>query len=76
MESHIKSVKKELEETKKLLQQKTFTINIIKNDDTLCKLYTGFPSYLRLKTCYDYLSPGENGENVKLRGSTEKNGSG
>ena len=76
MEDHCKKLEEELKETKKLLQQKTFTIGIIKDNDDLCKLYTGFPTYLRLKACFDYLSPGEKGENVKLKGSAEKNGNG
>lgn len=79
MNDHINNIEKELNDTKIKLEKSTkkeFGINIIKENNELCQHYTGFTDFERLKTCQIYLSVGEKGENVRMRGSTEKKGSG
>jgi hypothetical protein len=73
---HLKNVEKELKDIKVKLQQRTFGMDVIKERNELCQHYTGFTDYDRLKICLKYLSVGKKGENVMMRGSTEKKGSG
>lgn len=68
----LEQVQRELKTAKTKLQEKTFGMNIIKSNNDLCQHYTGFPDYERLTACYKFLSVGENGENVRMRGSAEK----
>jgi hypothetical protein len=72
----LRLVQRELDTTKANMQEKTFGMGVIKQNNELCQHYTGFPDYERLKTCFTFLSVGDNGENVRMRGSTEKKGSG
>ena len=72
----LEQFEREMESTKMLLKEKTFGINVIKDSSELCHHYTGFPDYKMLEKCFTFLSVGENGENVRMRGSSEKNGNG
>jgi hypothetical protein len=72
----LKDTQRELSNTKVKLQERTFGMDVIRDSNELCQHYTGFPDYDRLKICLTFLSVGENGENVRMRGSTEKKGSG
>lgn len=51
-------------------------MDVIRNSNELCEHYTDFQDYSRLKIPFTFLSVGKNGENVRVRASTEKNGSG
>ena len=41
-----------------------FTLESFADDDKAIHFYTGFPTYKRLMMLYDYLNPGEHGENI------------
>ena len=45
-------------------KESAFTLNRFMYDDKSIHFYTGFPSYSRLMCLYDYLNPGDNGENI------------
>ena len=53
---------------KVLGHRESFNAHIVKLDEN-CKHYTGFPSVKRLKTVYEFLNPGNNGENIILYNS-------
>jgi hypothetical protein len=41
----------------------------VKDNNYLCKHYTGFPNYEIMKICLDFLRPGDNGENIVMKNS-------
>ena len=76
VQNELETTKRELDKAKATVQEKTFGMDVIRQNNELCQHYTGFPDYERLRTCYMFLSVGEIGENVRMRGSTEQKGSG
>lgn len=44
-----------------------FSVDIIRNNDKLCKYYIGFLNFDRFRICYEFLRVGENGENVIMK---------
>ena len=76
IQDELDTVREELDTTKAEVRERTFGMDVIKDNDELCQYYTGFQNYERLKTCFTFLSVGEHGENVRMRGSTEKKVSG
>lgn len=53
-----------LSETVDEFVRNQFGIAKFKGSDTDINFYTGFPNYQTLQTCYNFLNPGENGENI------------
>ena len=49
-------------------KSKSFDQYVLQNDK-LCNLYTGFPTNIILQAVFEYLEPGESGENVVLYNS-------
>ena len=41
-----------------------FSLDRFKEDDKAIHFYTGFPSYKRLVMVFDYLNPGDRGQNI------------
>ena len=54
------------------LHKQLFNLECFKNDDLSIAFYTGFPNYDTLKAIFNYLNPGENGENVNYWLSSTK----
>ena len=50
-----------------------FGIAKFKDSDSDINFYTGFPNYQTLVTCYNFLNPGENGENIVYNTSANDN---
>ena len=54
------------------LHKQLFNLERFKNDDSSIAFYTGFPNYDTLKAIFNYLNPGENGENINYWLSSTK----
>ncbi|PFX30066.1 hypothetical protein AWC38_SpisGene5143 [Stylophora pistillata] len=67
LEEQIKSLQQEnkhlLKNVDELLERK-FGITRFKDSDLDINFFTGFPNYKTLLACYNFLKPGENGENI------------
>ena len=46
------------------LLERKFGITRFKDSDLDINFFTGFPNYKTLLACYNFLKPGENGENI------------
>ena len=55
----------DLEEKYKKLEERLFSLNNIASKDSLVTFYTGFPNNQTMMALYEYLDPGDNGENIK-----------
>ena len=67
LEEEIKALRRENKELLKTvddLARNVFGIAQFKDSDSDINFYTGFPNYQTLVACYNFLSPGENGENI------------
>jgi hypothetical protein len=69
LKSELEKTRTILDTTKAKLRQKTFGIDIVKDNNYLCKHYTGFPNYEKMKICLDFLRPGDNGGNIVMKNS-------
>ena len=67
LKTELEKTKEELEATKDKMRKTTFSVDIIRNNDKLCKHYTGFPNFDRFRICYEFLRAGGNGENVIMK---------
>lgn len=47
------------------LSKNTLTLDKIKDNDVDVLFYTGIPSYAKLMALYEFIAPGENGENIR-----------
>ena len=46
------------------LEERLFSFKYITSNDSLVSFYTGFPNYQTIMALYDFLDPGEQGENI------------
>jgi len=54
----------DLEEKYKILEEQLFTFKNIASNDSLIAFYTGFPNFQTTMALYNYLDPGDRGENI------------
>ena len=66
----LEKMKKKLETIEEKLKLRTFSTDILK-DDTNCQHYTSLPNYRRMEVFLDFLAVGEDGRNLRMRGSEE-----
>ena len=45
-------------------EERLFSFKNIASNDSLLAFYTGFPNYQTMMVLYDFLDPGEQGENI------------
>lgn len=45
-------------------EERLFSFKNIASNDSLVAFYTGFPNYQTMMAVYDFLDPGEQGENI------------
>ena len=57
LEQTCEKQQKEISNLKRKVEQCSFSIDHIKNNDSDIELYTGFSNYATFKAFYDYLSP-------------------
>ena len=67
LKTELEKTKEELEAMKGKMRKTKFSVETIRNSDKLCKHYTGFPNFDRFRICYEFLTAGENGENVIMK---------
>lgn len=46
------------------LQKQLFSVDRFKHDDSSMRFYTGFPNWSTFLAVFNYLNPGDEGENV------------
>ena len=61
--THLKSKVLELSEENSRLNRRAFKLDNFKSDEDI-QFYTGFPSYAAFLAAFNYLNPGEHGENI------------
>ena len=62
--SKLKEQVVDLERKYKKLEELLFSFKNIASNDSLIAFYTGFPNYQTMMALYDFLDPGEQGENI------------
>ena len=62
--SKLKEKVMDLEEKYEKLEERLFTFENITSHDSLVAFYTGFPNYQTMMALYNYLDPGDRGENI------------
>lgn len=62
--SKLKEKVVDLERKYEKLEERLFSFKNIVSNDSLVAFYTGFPKYQTMMALYDFLNPGEHGENI------------
>ena len=62
--SKLKEKVTDLEQKYETLEERLFSFKNIASQDSLVAFYTGFPNYQTMMALYDYLDPGDRGENI------------
>ncbi|KAK2549093.1 hypothetical protein P5673_030462 [Acropora cervicornis] len=62
--SKLKEKVVDLERKYEKLEERLFSFKNIASNDSLVAFYTGFPNYQTMMALYDFLNPGEHGENI------------